>query len=70
MGSKNRIVMERRVKLNEAGREFDIAFWQAQTSGDRMRAAWELVENYLIHHGRANELRLQRSVACFKRIKG
>jgi hypothetical protein len=61
--------MARSVPIKEAGREFDIAFWQAQTSGARTQAAWKLVENYVIHHGRAAELRLQRSVTCFKRIK-
>lgn len=61
--------MARLVPIKEAGRKFDLAFWQAQSSEARMQAAWELVENYLIHHGRADELRLQRSVTCLKRIK-
>jgi len=56
--------MARMSKLSETrDRSFDLEFWQAQDSAARFDAAWELVENYLRRQGRADELRLQRSVA-------
>ena len=66
-----RIIMARKVPLKEADRSFDIAFWQAQGSAARFRAAWELVEHYHRRKGgNSDELRLQRSVATLQRRAG
>ena len=56
--------------LRNMDRDFDVAFWQALDTTSRMQAAWELVEHYLLQRGRADELRLQRSVAVLKRGRG
>lgn len=54
------VVMVRRVRLEETReRDFDLVFWQAQSSAARFDATWE----YLKRQGREDELRLQRSVA-------
>ncbi len=53
--------------LKNMDRDFDVAFWQAQSTDARMQAAWELVEHYLLQKGRSDELRLQRSVAVLRR---
>jgi hypothetical protein len=62
-----RVIMTRTVALKDADRSFDLAFWQAQDSAARHRAAWELVEHYLRRKGRTDELRLQRTVGAFQR---
>src|SRR5262249_3732204 len=56
--------------LKNKDRDFDVAFWQAQTTQARMQAAWELVEHYLRQKGRESELRLQRSVTVLRRGRG
>ena len=66
-----RVVMAQKVRLGDADRSFDIAFWQAQSSSARLSAAWEMV--VFAHRPRngekleANEFRLQRTVADLKR---
>lgn len=62
--------MARLVRLEDADRSFDLAFWQAQPSAARFDAAWDLVEHYLTRKGRTGELRLQRSVAVLQRRPG
>ena len=57
--------------ISESGREFDVAFWQAQTPSAIFRAAWEMVELAAQIKGQdPNELRLQRSVGVIKPIRG
>lgn len=61
-------ILERRGKLSEMDRSFDLQFWQAQPSAVRFQASWELV----VHYGRVkgldvHQLRLQRSVENFQR---
>lgn len=64
-------VMWRAVPLEEAGREFDLAFWQTQPVCARFTAAWELVETAWLLKGRpADELRLQRTAHHFERLPG
>jgi len=64
--------MGRFAKLSESDdRSFDIEFWQRLTDSQRMTAMWELVETaHELKGGDPNELRLQRSVASFKRRRG
>jgi hypothetical protein len=35
--------MERRGKIEELDRSFDVAFWQSQTAQERFDATWELI---------------------------
>lgn len=61
--------VERYVRIEDAGREFDIEFWQSQSDAARFAAAWELVVT--AHRWKGNdpgELRLQRSVEAFGRF--
>lgn len=60
--------MERRGKLEELDRSFDVAFWQSQPAQARFDAVWELI----VHAARVKgydvrQLRLQRSVETFQR---
>ncbi len=60
--------MERRGKLEDLDRSFDIQFWQAQLPIARFQATWELI----LHAARVKgldvrQLRLQRSVESFQR---
>lgn len=51
-------------------RDFDYIYWQNQSSSARFQAAWELAYEY--HKGKGmseDELRLQRSIASFQRIR-
>ena len=61
-------VMERFGNIQEAGRSFDIEYWQRQGDAAIYRAAWELVEFYHREQGmQPDELRLQRSIENFQR---
>ncbi len=63
--------MERKGKLEEMDRSFDLKFWQAQDDTARFAAAWELVVQAWLIKGRdVRELRLQRSVENFQRFPG
>src|SRR5213080_4519016 len=55
--------------IENMDRDFDEAFWQALGSSAISQAACELVELYLISKGRADDIRLQRSVGGLKRIR-
>ena len=60
--------VERRGKLKELDRSFDLTFWQKQTPNARFIAAWELI----VHASRikgidVRQLRLHRSVETFQR---
>ena len=59
---------ERRGKLSELDRSFDLAFWQSQPPAARFASAWELVTHYANVKGLdVRQLRLQRSVENFQR---
>ena len=61
-------VMERFGPIEEAGRSFDIEYWQRQGDAAIYRAAWELVEFYHRQQGmEPDELRLQRSIETLQR---
>jgi hypothetical protein len=60
--------MERRGKLKEMDRSFDLAFWQAQPPKARFDAVWEMIVHYNKVKGQdVRQLRLQRSVTHFQR---
>ncbi len=54
-------------KIEEMNREFDVAFWQAQSTEARLNAGWELVVYAMERQGRTDELRLQRTVGNLQR---
>jgi hypothetical protein len=59
---------ERRGKLSELDRSFDLAFWQSQPPAARFVSAWELVMHYARIKGLdVRQLRLHRSVESFQR---
>ncbi len=60
--------VERRGKIADLDRSFDLAFWQAQPPQARFMAAWELI----VHASRVRgidvrELRLHRAIESFQR---
>lgn len=64
-------VMWRSVPLEEAGRDFDLVFWQSQPPAARFAAAWDLVRTAWAIKGRpAHELRLQRTAHHLERLPG
>jgi hypothetical protein len=62
------VFLERKGKINELDRSFDLAFWQPQPPEARFQAAWEMVIHYAKVKGLdIHQLRLQRSVETFQR---
>jgi len=60
--------MERRGKLKDLDRSFDITFWQSQTAEARFKAAWELIVYASQVKGHdVRQLRVHRSVENFQR---
>jgi hypothetical protein len=60
--------MERRGRLQDLDRSFDLKFWQAQPSKARFDATWEMIIHYMKVKGQdVRQLRLQRSVTHFHR---
>jgi len=60
--------VERRGKIQELDRSFDLSFWQKQTPQARFSAAWELI----VHASRVkgidvHQLRLHRSIESFQK---
>ena len=60
--------VERRGRIKDLDRSFDLAFWREQTPQARFDAAWELI----VHASKVKgvdvrQLRLQRSVETFQR---
>jgi hypothetical protein len=61
-------ILERRGRLEELDRSFDLKFWQAQSPQARFSAAWEMnIYATRIKGNDVRQLRLQRSVATFQR---
>jgi hypothetical protein len=59
---------ERRRKLVDLDRSFDLQFWQAQSPQARFAAAWELIVHASVIKGKdVRQLRLQRSTETFQR---
>jgi hypothetical protein len=60
--------MERRGKLQEMDRSFDLKFWQAQPPQARFNAVWEMIVHATKVKGQdVRQLRLQRSITHFQR---
>jgi hypothetical protein len=60
--------VERRGKLKDMDRSFDLKFWQAQPPKVRFDAVWEMIVHYAKVKGEdVRQLRLQRSVTHFQR---
>jgi hypothetical protein len=52
--------VERKGKIDELDRSFDLQFWQAQSAETQFSATWELIQHYAIVKGLdAHQLRLQ-----------
>jgi len=64
-----RFVMERKGRIEDLDRSFDIEFWQRQGTAEIFTEAWNLVKLYLADRGQdPDELRLQRTVETFQRL--
>jgi hypothetical protein len=59
--------MERLVKLKDCDRSFDIEYWQRLGPEAIFKAAWELVQH--AYAGKDVDLRVQRSIASFRRLR-
>lgn len=60
--------VERKGKLEDLDRSFDIEFWQSQSPQQRFNATWELIVHaWKVKGGDVRQLRLQRSVEKFER---
>jgi hypothetical protein len=59
---------EKRGRIEQMDRSFDLKFWQMQPAKARFDASWELVVHYMKVKGRdVRQLRLQRLVTHFQR---
>lgn len=62
--------VERRGKLQDMDRSFDLKFWQAQSPKARTDAVWEMIVHVMKVKGHdVRQLRLQRSVTNFQRAQ-
>jgi hypothetical protein len=60
--------MERKGKLQDLDKSFDLQFWQAQPAQARFDALWEMIVHYMkVKERDVRQLRLQRSVTNFQR---
>ena len=60
--------VERKGKIEELDRSFDVKFWQARSDTEKFAAAWELVvHSYVLKGKDVNQLRLQRTVERIQR---
>lgn len=64
----NKTFSERKGKLTDLDRSFDLQFWQAQPANERFKAAWELVLHAWKEKGHdVRQFRLQRTAESFQR---
>ncbi len=62
--------MERKVRLDQMDRSFDVEYWQRLGPEAIFEAAWDLVVHAWKMKGRdPDELRLQRSVEAIRRLE-
>lgn len=60
--------VERKGKLQDLDRSFDVKFWQSQSPKARFDATWELIVHAAKVKGRdVRQLRLQRLITNFQR---
>jgi hypothetical protein len=63
------VIMERKGRIEDLDRSFDIEFWQRQGTAAIFAAAWELVKLYHSDRGvNVDELPFQRTVESFQRL--
>jgi hypothetical protein len=62
--------MSRLVPLKEAGRDFDVEFWQKLGPDAILLTAWQMVVTAERMKNPHADLRLQRNVAVLKRLRG
>ena len=62
--------MIRLVPIGQAGREFDVEFWQKLGPESILRAAWEMVVTAERLKNPHVDLRLRRDVAVLKPLRG
>ena len=63
--------VERKGRIEDLDRSFDLAFWQMVLPEERFKAAWELVQHVWRVKGHdVRQLRLHRSVESFQRQQG
>lgn len=61
---------ERKGKLKDLDRSFDLKFWQSQPAQVRFNATWDLIVHAAKVKGQdVRQLRLQRSVENFQRLE-
>ena len=68
MGEK--FSMERKIKLDELDRSFDIAYWQRQGSQAIFEAAWQLVVDAYRLKGLPLDDRVRRDIQHFRKFPG
>ena len=62
------LFMERRGKIEDLDRSFDLEFWQKQPPQARFDAAWEMIVHAWRVKGKdVRQLRLHRTVETFQR---
>ena len=60
--------MERRGKISDLDRSFDLSFWQSQSSQVRFDATWELILHaWRVKGNDVRQLRLHRFIETFQR---
>ena len=60
--------MERRGKISELDRTFDLSFWQSQSPQARFDATWELILHaWRVKGNDVRQLRLHRFIETFQR---
>ena len=65
----NTSILERKGKITDLDRSFDLQFWQAQSSQARFDATWELIVHaWRVKGNDVRQLRLRRSVETFQRL--
>ncbi len=65
------LFMERRGKIEDLDRSFDLDFWQKQSPQARFDAAWEMIVHAWRVKGKdVRQLRLHRTVETFQRQQG
>jgi hypothetical protein len=70
MSEPDTVKMVRLVPLKKARRDFDVEFWQRLGPGAILSAAWDLMATAERMRNPDADLRLQRDIAVFKRLRG
>ena len=60
--------VERKGRIEDLDRSFDLAFWQMVSPQERFKAAWELVQHaWRVKGHDIRQRRLQRDIESFQR---